>query len=59
MSDEEALENEDFDLEDEGVEQDAGEKMHAANSDMRRRLEDELEERRLQKMIQDFDFDLD
>ena len=31
----------------------------AAWADIRRRLEDQLDERRLQKNIQDYDFDLD
>jgi len=59
LSNEEVLDNDDFDLEGEALEQDAEEKIQVADSDMRRRLEDELEERRLQKMIQDYDFDLD
>jgi hypothetical protein len=59
MGDEETLDNDDFDLEDEELEQEAEEKIQVTDSDMRRRLEDELEERRLQKMILDYDFDLD
>lgn len=59
LGNQETLENDDFDLEDEALEQEAEEKIEVTGSDMRRRLEDELEERRLQKMIQDYDFDLD
>ena len=59
MSGEEELENDDFDLEDETVEQDVKEVEAIISSDIRRRLEDQLEERRLQKSIQDYDFDLD
>ena len=59
MSDKETLDNDDFDLEDEVSEVETEDKLHVADYDMRRRLEDQLEERRLQKMIQDFDFDLD
>lgn len=59
MSDDEALGNDDFDLEDEELGQEAEEKIQVSDPDIRRRLEDELEERRLQKMIQDYDFDLD
>lgn len=58
MSDEEALDD-DFDLEDEVMEPDSEERIPVADSDIRRRLEYELEERRLQKMIQDYDFDWD
>lgn len=59
MGDEEALDNDSFDLEDETIEQEAEGKIQVTDSDIRRRLEDQLEERRLQKMIQDYDFDLD
>jgi hypothetical protein len=59
MGDEETLDNDDFVLEGEALEQEVEEKIQAEDSDMRRRLEDQLEERRLQKMIQDYDFDLD
>lgn len=59
MGDEEALDNDGFDLEDEMIEQEAEGKIQVTDSDIRRRLEDQLEERRLQKMIQDYDFDLD
>jgi len=59
MGDEEALDNDGFDLEDETIEQEAEGKIQVTDSDIRRRLEDQLEERRLQKMIQDYDFDLD
>jgi len=59
MSDKETLDNDDFDLEDEVSEVETEDKLQVADYDMRRRLEDQLEERRLQKMIQDFDFDLD
>lgn len=59
MGDEETLDKDDFVLEGEALEQEVEEKIQAEDSDMRRRLEDQLEERRLQKMIQDYDFDLD
>jgi hypothetical protein len=59
MGDEETLDNDDFDLEDQELGQETEEKIKVEGSDMRRRLEAELEERRLQKMIQDYDFDLD
>lgn len=59
MGDEETLDNDDFVLEGEALEQEVEEKIQAEDSDMRRRLEDQLEERRLHKMIQDYDFDLD
>lgn len=62
MSGEEALEDDDFDAE----ESDAGQETEPAevivkivNSEARRRLEDRLEERRLQKMIRDYDYDID
>lgn len=48
MSGEEALEDDDFDLE-WALEQDAKEVENRVDSDIRRRLEDQLEERRLQK----------
>lgn len=59
MGDEETLDNDDFDLEDQELGQETEEKIKVEGSDMRRRIEAELEERRLQKMIQDYDFDLD
>jgi hypothetical protein len=59
MGDEETLDKDDFVLEGEALEQEVEEKIQAEDSDMRRRLEDQLEERRLHKMIQDYDFDLD
>ncbi|MBQ0711744.1 MAG: hypothetical protein KBT53_02155 [Porticoccus sp.] len=59
MSGKKALENEDFDLEDEAQEPNLKEVESIVYSDVRRRLEDQLEERRLQKSIQDYDFDLD
>lgn len=59
MGDEETLDNDDFDLEDQELGQETEEKIKVEGSDMRRRLEAELEERRLQKMIQDYDLDLD
>ncbi len=59
MSGEDALEDDDFDLDDDIEEQDVKKTVHAADSDIRRRLEDQLEERRLRKSIQDYDFDLD
>lgn len=62
MSGEEALEDDDFDVE----EGDAGRETETAevvvkivNSEARRRLEDRLEERRLQKLIRDYDYDID
>lgn len=62
MSGEEALQDDDFDVE----EGDAGQETEAAevvvkivNSEARRRLEDRLEERRLQKLIRDYDYDID
>ncbi|TNE76053.1 MAG: hypothetical protein EP334_09110 [Gammaproteobacteria bacterium] len=60
MSGEDALEDEDFEVEDgENEEEQESEGAKAVNSESRRRLEDRLEERRLQKMIRDYDFDLD
>jgi len=59
MSDEEKLDNGNFELEGEAAEEEAKDKLHVEDYDVRRRLENQLEERRLQKMIQDFDFDLD
>lgn len=59
MSGEDALEDDDFDLDDDIEEQGVKKVVHAADPDIRRRLEDQLEERRLRKSIQDYDFDLD
>ncbi|MDX2349160.1 MAG: hypothetical protein QNK32_02095 [Porticoccus sp.] len=59
MSGKKAQENEDVDLEDEAQEPNFKEVESIVYSDVRRRLEDQLEERRLQKSIQDYDFDLD
>ena len=59
MGDEEVLDNDDFQLEDEVTEERTEDQLHVENHDIRRRLDDQLEARRLQKMIQDFDFDLD
>lgn len=59
MSGKKALENEDVDLEGEAQEPNFKEVESIVYSDVRRRLEDQLEERRLQKSIQDYDFDLD
>jgi hypothetical protein len=59
MGDEEVLDNDDIQLEDEVTEEGAEDQLHVADYDIRRRLEDQLEERRLRKMIQDFDYDLD
>lgn len=60
MSGEDALEDDDFEVEDgENEEEKEPEGTKAVNSESRRRLEDRLEERRLQKMIRDYDFDLD
>jgi hypothetical protein len=59
MSGKKALENDDFDLEDEAQELNFKEVESIVYSDVRRRLEDQLEERRLQKSIQDYDFDMD
>lgn len=59
MSGKKAQENEDVDLEDEAQEPNLKEVESIVYSDVRRRLEDQLEERRLQKSIQDYDFDLD
>ena len=59
MGDEEVLENDDLQLEDEVTEEGTKDQLHVEDYDIRRRLEDQLEERRLQKMIQDFDYDLD
>ena len=62
MSGEEALQDDDFD----GEGDDAGQETETAevvvkivNSEARRRLEDRLEERRLQKLIRDYDYDID
>jgi len=59
MSGEEELESDDFDFDEEAIEPGAKEAEKVVDSDLRRRLEDQLEERRLQKSIQDYDFDLD
>jgi hypothetical protein len=59
MGEEEVLDNDDFQLEDEVTDEGTEDQLHVENYDIRRRLEDQLEERRLQKMIQDFDYDLD
>lgn len=59
MSGEDELETNDFNPEEEVAEQGSVDVNKSADSDMRRRLEDELEERRLRKSIQDYDFDLD
>lgn len=59
MGDEEALDTDDLQLEDEMTEEGTKDQLHVENYDIRRRLENQLEERRLQKMIQDFDYDLD
>lgn len=59
MSGEDELETNDFNPEEEVTEQGSVDVNKSADSDMRRRLEDELEERRLRKSIQDYDFDLD
>ena len=59
MSGEEELENDDFDFDEEALEPGIKEVEKVVDSDLRRRLEDQLEERRLQKSIQDYDFDLD
>lgn len=60
MSGDEMLDD-DFDVEDETIELDveAKEVPRVADIDARRRLEDQLEERRLRRMTQDYDFDLD
>lgn len=59
MGDEEVLDNDDLQLEGEVTEEGTKDQLHVEDYDIRRRLEDQLEERRLQKMIQDFDYDLD
>lgn len=59
MGDEEALDTDDLQLEDEMTEEGTKDQLHVEDYDIRRRLENQLEERRLQKMIQDFDYDLD
>jgi hypothetical protein len=59
MGDEEVLDNDDLQLEGEVTEEGNKDQLHVEDYDIRRRLEDQLEERRLQKMIQDFDYDLD
>tara|TARA_R110001592_G_scaffold356455_3_gene658346 strand:- start:6245 stop:6430 length:186 start_codon:yes stop_codon:yes gene_type:complete len=61
MSGDEMLDDDDFDVEDETIELDveAKEVPRVADIDARRRLEDQLEERRLRRMTQDYDFDLD
>lgn len=61
MSGEDALDEEDFDAEegDSEDEQEAEATVKVVNSESRRRLEDKLEERRLQRLIRDYDFDLD
>jgi hypothetical protein len=62
MSGEEALQDDDFDGEgdDPGQETEAAEVVvKIVNSEARRRLEDRLEERRLQKLIRDYDYDID
>lgn len=59
MSGEDALDDDDFDAEegDTEVEPRVEEVVKVVSSESRRRLEDKLEERRLQKMIRDYDFD--
>lgn len=59
MSGEDALDEDDFDAEDgdTDVGPSAEEVVKVVSSESRRRLEDKLEERRLQKMIRDYDFD--
>ncbi len=59
MSGEDALDDDDFDAEegDTEVEPSVEEVVKVVSSESRRRLEDKLEERRLQKMIRDYDFD--
>ena len=61
MSGEDALEDEDFEADEGESEEEQGSDGAAkvVNSESRRRLEDKLEERRLQKMIRDYDFDID
>lgn len=60
MSGEDAVEDDDFDVEDDdNTEEPEAESIKVMTSESRRRLEDRLEERRLQKMIRDYDFDLD
>jgi hypothetical protein len=59
MSGEEELESDDFDFDEEAIEPGVKEVEKVVDSDLRRRVEDQLEERRLQKSIQDYDFDLD
>ena len=59
MSGKNALEDNDFDAENDATGQDVKEVFSVAWADIRRRLEDQLDERRLQKNIQDYDFDLD
>ncbi len=60
MSGEDAVDDDDFDVEDDdNVEEQEAEPIKVMTSESRRRLEDRLEERRLQKMIRDYDFDLD
>ncbi|TNF01548.1 MAG: hypothetical protein EP323_09425 [Gammaproteobacteria bacterium] len=59
MSGEDAVEDDDFDVEDDDTEEQEAESIKVMTSESRRRLEDRLEERRLQKMISDYDFDLD
>ncbi|MFT7300668.1 MAG: hypothetical protein ACI89Z_001130 [Porticoccus sp.] len=59
MSGKNALEENDFDIRGDATDQDAKEVVSTAGAGIRRRLEDQLEERRLQKSIQDYDFDLD
>ena len=59
MGDEEVLDNDDLQLEGEVTEEGTKDQLHVADYDIRRRLEDQLEERRLRKMFQDFDYDLD
>lgn len=59
MSGEEELENDDIDLEGKAQELNVKKVESIVYSDVRRRLEDQLEERRLKKSIQDYDFDLD
>ena len=62
MSGEEALQDDDFDGEGDDASQEtetAEVVVKIVNSEARRRLEDRLEERRQQKLIRDYDYDID
>jgi hypothetical protein len=59
MSGGKARDGDGFDLDNELTEQKTKKNLHVTDSDIRRRLDDQLEENRLKKILQDYDFDLD